>query len=95
MIHPEYSINPGTPEDPPQVQTANDVAKNDPPPSYESLFGKIKRAKAESSGRVDFAKKSCSICTESGTSTIVQCISRKSSKDINTIIGGQHYTLLY
>lgn len=26
---------------------------------------------------------------------LVQCISRKSSKDINTIIGGQHYTLLY
>lgn len=71
------------------------VYVSDPPPSYESLFGKIKRAKAESSGRVDFAKKSCSICTESGTSTIVQCISRKSSKDINTIIGGQHYTLLY
>lgn len=28
MIHPEYSINPGTPEDPPHVQTADDVAKN-------------------------------------------------------------------
>lgn len=28
MIHPEYSINPGTSEEPPQVQTANDVAKN-------------------------------------------------------------------
>lgn len=73
MIHPEYSINPGTPEDPPQVQTANDVAKNDPPPSYESLFGKIKRAKAESSGRVDFAKKSCSICTESGSVFLYDC----------------------
>lgn len=61
---------------------------SDPPPSYESLFGKIKRAKAESSGRVDFAKRSCSICTESG-------ISRQRSKDINTIIGEQHCTLLY
>lgn len=39
---------------------------SDPPPSFESLFGKIRRAKAESSGRVDFAKKSCSICTKSG-----------------------------
>uniref|UniRef100_A0A8W8LAF3 Uncharacterized protein n=1 Tax=Magallana gigas TaxID=29159 RepID=A0A8W8LAF3_MAGGI len=74
MIHPEYSINPGTPEDPPHVQTANDVAKNDPPPSYESLFGKIKRAKAESSGRVDFAKRSCSICTESVVFAVILCI---------------------
>lgn len=28
MIHPEYSTNPGTSEEPPQVQTASDVAKN-------------------------------------------------------------------
>lgn len=74
MIHPENSINPGTSEDPPQVQTANDVAKIDPPPSYESLFGKIKKAKAESTGKVDFAKKSCSICTKSVLFTVILCI---------------------
>ena len=30
---------------------------SDAPPSYDSLFGKIKKAKDESSGNVDFAMK--------------------------------------
>lgn len=40
MIHPEYSINPGTSEEPPRVQTANDVAKNSKDislPKYRTL----------------------------------------------------------
>ncbi|XP_048778349.2 transmembrane protein 272-like [Ostrea edulis] len=56
--------------DPPTVYTANEVAKNDPPPSYDSLFGKIKQAEAESKGNVDFGKKCCAICTGSTLFTI-------------------------
>ncbi|XP_062585523.1 transmembrane protein 272-like [Saccostrea cucullata] len=66
QIYPADSSNPtDSVMDPPPVYTANDVAQNDPPPSYDSLFGKFKQAKAESTGNVDFARKCCSICTGS------------------------------
>ncbi|VDI14155.1 Hypothetical predicted protein [Mytilus galloprovincialis] len=43
---------------PPSYVGPNDVA---PPPSYDSLFGKLKQAKEESDGNVDFVKTCCGI----------------------------------
>lgn len=52
---------------PPSYSDAKDVA---PPPSYDSLFGKIKQAKEESDGNVDFVKTCCGILVGSVACTI-------------------------
>lgn len=54
----EYESQPknNDPENPPTYQESRDtpMGVNDPPPSYDSIFGKVKQAKADSSGNVDF-----------------------------------------
>ncbi|XP_076076605.1 transmembrane protein 272-like isoform X2 [Mytilus galloprovincialis] len=52
---------------PPSYVGPTDVA---PPPSYDSLFGKLKQAKEESDGNVDFVKTCCGILVGSVACTI-------------------------
>ncbi|XP_063403552.1 transmembrane protein 272-like [Mytilus trossulus] len=52
---------------PPSYVGPNDAA---PPPSYDSLFGKLKKAKEESDGNVDFVKTCCGILVRSVACTI-------------------------
>lgn len=50
---PAYTPTSGQPE----LPSYQDVERDAPPPSYESLYGRAKAIKAESSGNVDFVKK--------------------------------------
>lgn len=55
-------------EPPPYVASSKEDSES--PPSYDSLFGKMKHAKEKSSGNVDFAKNCCSIFLGSCACTI-------------------------
>ncbi|KAL8597046.1 hypothetical protein ACOMHN_055639 [Nucella lapillus] len=50
---PAYTASSGQPE----LPSYQDVERDAPPPSYESLYGRAKAMKAQSSGNVDFVKK--------------------------------------
>ncbi|XP_076468562.1 uncharacterized protein LOC143299238 isoform X2 [Babylonia areolata] len=54
---PAYSSTTPTPSTQPQLPSYQDVERDAPPPSYESLYGRARAIKAESSGNLDFIKK--------------------------------------
>lgn len=63
-------MNPGDEERPPPFEEAT----NDQPPSYDSIYGKIKHAKAESDGPGQFMRSVCSIVLNSIGFTIMVAI---------------------
>ncbi|XP_064608113.1 transmembrane protein 272-like [Liolophura sinensis] len=46
---------------PPSYESTGPIG-DEAPPSYESLFGKIKKTKDESEGTVDFTQNACKLC---------------------------------
>lgn len=49
------------------------VFPDEPPPSYESLYGKIKRAKVESDNNVGFFRTVAGLLFASGQMNILEC----------------------
>ncbi|KAK6173816.1 hypothetical protein SNE40_017209 [Patella caerulea] len=73
---------------PPTYQEVIQTSK-EPPPSYDSLFGRIKQAKEESNGRVDFVRKVVDIFTIRRCITVILAVMILIPISM-VVIGAQH-----
>ncbi|XP_069141643.1 transmembrane protein 272-like [Argopecten irradians] len=76
-------------EKPPLPVSSGDVERNAPPPTYDSLFGKLKAANENSEGKADFAKVAVGIIC--GSLAFIICVGLSLAIPIAEIAIGASY----